>query len=174
VAGVIAIAGPAGQLAALDRLAAGAAGDRGGVQQPPLVTPGRAGHGQGLADGGDQGGGPPQAAVVGGLAAHIGKQVPESGVDRAQPAPFGAVAQQHLSDGQTDQLSVRQLGWVAWSPAGLQQLINGDVQCGDEVVETGVHEASSEVDVATATPTLGGLVSLVTARHPQPQSTSVI
>jgi hypothetical protein len=37
-----------------------------------------------------------------------------------------------------------------------------------------VHEASSEVDVATATPTLGGLVSLVTARHPQPQSTSVI
>jgi hypothetical protein len=51
---------------------------------------------------------------------------------------------------------------VAGSTAGFQQLVDGDVQCDDEVVETGVHEASSEVDVALATPTLGGLVSPVT------------
>jgi hypothetical protein len=63
---------------------------------------------------------------------------------------------------------------VARSPAGLQQLVDGDVQCDDEVVETGVHGASSEVDVAIATPTLGGLVSLVTPGRPNPNTTSVI
>jgi hypothetical protein len=57
---------------------------------------------------------------------------------------------------------------VARAPAGFQPLVDGDVQCDDEVVETGVHEASLEVDVAKATPTLGGLVSLVTPRHLDP------
>jgi hypothetical protein len=50
----------------------------------------------------------------------------------------------------------------------------GDLQCDDEVVEGGVHEASEEVDVATATPTLGGLVSAVTPQHPRSQSESII
>jgi hypothetical protein len=95
-------------------------------------------------------------------------------VDRAQPAAFGVVAEQDLGDGQADELAVGQLGWVARSSAGLQQLVDGDVQCDDEVVETGVHEASLEVDVARATPTLGGLVTLVTPSHPQPNTTSVI
>jgi hypothetical protein len=59
---------------------------------------------------------------------------------------------------------------VAW----FEQVVDGDVQCDDEVVEGGVHGASLEVDVAMATPTLGGLVSVVTPRRPQPDSTSVI
>jgi hypothetical protein len=63
---------------------------------------------------------------------------------------------------------------VARSPAGFQQLVDGDVQCDDEVVETGVHKASPEVDVAMATPTLGGLVLLVTSRPPPPDTASVI
>jgi hypothetical protein len=37
-----------------------------------------------------------------------------------------------------------------------------------------VHEASLEVDVAEATPTLGGLVLPVTPRPPRPNTTSVI
>jgi hypothetical protein len=61
---------------------------------------------------------------------------------------FGAGAEQHLGDGQTDQFGVRQLGRSSWSPAWAQQLVDGDVQCDDEVVETGVHGASLEVDVA--------------------------
>ena len=93
---------------------------------------------------------------------------------RSQPAAFGAVAEQDLGDGQAEELAVGQLGWVAWSAAGLQQLVDGDVQCDDEVVETGVHGASPEVDVAIATPTLGGLVLPVTPRHPRPNTTSVI
>src|SRR5918996_1646476 len=120
VATVIAVAGPAGQRRTLAGLAALPTGDRGGVQQPPLVTPGRTG------------------------------------------------------DRQTDQLGVRQPRRPARSAAGFQQLIDGDVECDDEVVETGVHEASLEVDVALATPTLGGLVTLVIPRRPRPNSASVI
>jgi hypothetical protein len=37
-----------------------------------------------------------------------------------------------------------------------------------------VHEASLEVDVARATPTLGGLVCVVTARRPHSDSESII
>jgi hypothetical protein len=158
MAGVAAIPGPAGQLAAVDRLTAGAAGDRGGVQQPPLVAPRRRADRQGVQELGDQRGRPAQPAVVGGLAADIGEQVPQPATDGAQPAPFGVIAQQHLGDGQADELGVRQPRRPARSAAGLQQVINGDVECGDEVVETGVHGASLEVDVARATPTLGGLV----------------
>src|SRR5829696_2212458 len=174
VAAVIAIAGPAGQVAAAHGLAAGAAGDRGGVQQPPGVTPRRRADGHRVQDLGGQGGGPTQAAVVGGLAAHVGEQVPQPLGDRPQPAAFGVVAEQDLGHGQAKELAVGQPGWPAGAVAGLQQLVDGDVQCDDEVVETGAHEASLEVDVAKATPTLGGLVSLVTPRHPRPNTTSVI
>jgi len=79
-----------------------------------------------------------------------------------------------LGDRQADELAVGQPGWPARPAAGLQQLIDGDVECDDEVVETGVHEASLEVDVATATPTLGGLACVVTTRRPHTDSTSVI
>jgi hypothetical protein len=77
--------------------------------------------------------------------------------------------EQDLGDRQADQLGVRQArlaARMAGAGVGPQQLVDGDVQCGDEVVETGAHEASLEVDVARATPTLGGLVSVVTARRP--------
>jgi hypothetical protein len=100
--------------------------------------------------------------------------VAESGVDRAQPVAFGVVAEQDLGDRQAEEFGVAEFGWPAWSAPGFQQLVDGDIQCDDEVVETGVHEASQEVDVAFATPTLGGLVSRVTSRHPRPNTASVI
>jgi hypothetical protein len=37
-----------------------------------------------------------------------------------------------------------------------------------------VHEASLEVDVAFATPTLGALVCVVTPQHPRPSSEAII
>jgi len=55
-----------------------------------------------------------------------------------------------------------------------EQLVDGDVQCHDQGVEIGVHEASLEVDVAFATPTLGALVSVVTPRQPRPSSEAII
>jgi hypothetical protein len=108
------------------------------------------------------------------LAADVGEQVPQPVGDRPQPATLGVIAQQHLRDRQADQLGVRQPGPAARPAAGFQQLVDGDVQCDDEVVEGGVHEASLEVDVAEATPTLGGLVCVVTTRRPHTDSTSVI
>jgi hypothetical protein len=87
---------------------------------------------------------------------------------------LGAGTQQDLGDGQADQFGIRQLGRPARAEPWAQQLVDGDVQCDDEVVETGVHEASPEVDVATATPTLGGLVSVVTSQRPHTDSESTI
>jgi hypothetical protein len=94
-------------------------------------------------------------------------------VNGPQPAALGVIAQQDLGDRQTDQLGVRQPRRSARPTAGFQQLIDGDVECDDEVVEVGAHAASSEVDVAVATPTLGDLALFVIyCRHPD--STSLI
>jgi hypothetical protein len=93
------------------------------------------------------------------------------------PAVLVVAAQQDLGDGQADQLAVGQPRLAAGTPTpwvGAQQLVDGDVQCDDEVVETGAHEASLEVDVAQATPTLGGLVFVVTTRRPRSDSESII
>jgi hypothetical protein len=48
------------------------------------------------------------------------------------------------------------------------------VQCDDEVVEDGAHEASLEVSVVVATPILGDLASCVTGSHSHPDAVSVI
>ena len=98
-------------------------------------------------------------------------------VAQPQPAVLAVAAQQHLGDRQADQLAVGQPRLAAGTPAswvGAQQLVDGDVQCDDEVVETGAHGASLEVDVATATPTLGSPVSVVTAPRPHSDSESII
>ena len=78
---------------------------------------------------------------------------------------FGAGAEQDLGDRQADQFGVGQLGWVAWSQAWAQQVVDGDVQCGDEVVEVGAHK-TPKVDVAVATPILGDLALPLTVQHP--------
>ena len=93
------------------------------------------------------------------------------------PAVLAVAAEQDLGDRQADQLGVRQARLAARMPAawvGPQQLVDGDVQCDDEGVQVGVHEASLEVDVAVATPTLGTLVSVVTPRRPRPSSEAII
>jgi hypothetical protein len=100
--------------------------------------------------------------------------VPEPLAGQAQPAPLGVAAEQHLGDRQADQLGVTELGPATRPDPRAEQVIDHDVECDDEGVEVGVHEASLEVDVAFATPTLGALVSVVTARHPQADSEAII
>jgi hypothetical protein len=100
--------------------------------------------------------------------------VPQPTADGAQPAALGVIAEQGLRDCQADELGVAELGSPAGPLAGFQQLVDGDLQCDDEVVETGEHEASLEVDVAGATPILGDLASCVTVSHSHPDSASVI
>jgi hypothetical protein len=84
--------------------------------------------------------------------------VAESLADQPQPAPFAVEPEQHLGDRYADQLGVTQLGLATRAAPGAEPVVDGDVQCRDEGVEVGVHEASQEVDVAFATPTLGALV----------------
>jgi hypothetical protein len=164
----------AGQRRALDPLAGGRTRHRGGVDQPQLVPPARRPRRQVLNGERDQGRGPAQPPVVGRGGRQVREQVPQPAAGKAQPAPLGAEPEQDLSDRQADQLGVAELGWPAWPGPGAEQLVDGDVQCDNEGVEVGVHEASQEVDVATATPTLGALVLVVTPRHPRPSSETII
>jgi hypothetical protein len=55
-----------------------------------------------------------------------------------------------------------------------EQVVDHDVQCDTEGVEIGVHEASQEVDVASATPTLGALALVVTPADPPLDSEAII
>jgi hypothetical protein len=100
--------------------------------------------------------------------------VPEPLGGEAQPAPLGAEPEQDLGDGEADQLGVAEPGRPAWPGSRANQVVDGDVQCHDEGVEVGVHGASQEVDVASATPTLGALVLLVTPRRPRLDSEAII
>lgn len=88
-------------------------------------------------------------------------------VREAQPVRLAGEPEQHLCDRQADQLGVGQQRWPTQPPAVGQQVVDGDVQCGDEVVKTGVHEVL-RVDVAVATPSLDGLASFT----PQPTPTT--
>src|SRR5215216_3940570 len=169
VALAVAIAGVAGQLRALDGLPRRRTRQRGGVDQPQLVAPAWRMGGDVLDGQADQGGGAAQPPVVGRWGRQVGKQVAQPLVGEPQPAPLGAEPEQDLGDGQTDQLSIGEFGSPSGPATRAEQLIDGDIQCDDEGVEVGVHEAS-KVDVADATPTLGTLANVVTARHPQPDS----
>jgi hypothetical protein len=114
-----------------------------------------------------------QPLVIGALAWQVGEQVAEPGVREPKPAPLGCKAEEDLGDRQADQLGIAELGAAAGAKPWAKQVVDGDVQCGDEVVETGVHGASLEVDVAKATPTLGDLVLSVTGRPLHQQSESM-
>ena len=174
MAAVIAVGGLAPQGRALDRLAGGSTWQGRGVQQPEPIAPRRRADRQVSQREHHQVSGSAQALVVAGLAGQIREQVAQPVMGEPQPVALGAGAQQHLGNGQADQLSVAELWRAAWAEPWTNQLVDGDVQCGDEVVETGVHEASLEVDVARATPTLGDLASLVTAQHHRPDSESIV
>jgi hypothetical protein len=100
--------------------------------------------------------------------------VAQAAASEPQPAALGVAAQQDLGDGQTDEFGVGQLGAATRSLTGAEQLVDHDVQCDNEGVEVGVHEASLEVDVASATPTLGALVSVVTPQDPVLDSEAII
>jgi hypothetical protein len=77
------------------------------------------------------------------------------GVGMAQPAPFGGIAQDRLQHRKGDELGIGDLGsepdpGTLGKPfrMGLEQVVHLYVQCRDEVVEGGVHEAFSKVDDA--------------------------
>ena len=149
MAGAVAVLGPPRQHRACGGLAGAATVHRGGVGDPDVVGPQRRVGRHHPNDVADELGGAAQALVVAGLAGQVGKQVAQVAAGVAQPAGLGGEAQQRLQDRNGDQLGVGELGrnadaWPPWCQFGclLQQVVDGDVQCGGEGVQVGVHRAS--------------------------------
>lgn len=66
--------------------------------------------------------------------------------------------EEHLGDGERDELSVGELRRCP-RPASLwQEIVQPDIKCRDEGVEVGAHEAS-KVDIAVATSDFGALTN---------------
>lgn len=148
VGGAVPVLGPPGQLGSLDGGAGAGALDGGGVGQPQGVVPDAGGSSQGGDEPGHGAAQGAQALVPSGLARDTGKHGPKVLAGVTQPVPLAGVAQQGLHDGQGDDLGIAGAGnqTHAWSGRGEvrvgdEQIVDGDVQCGGEGLQVGVHES---------------------------------
>src|SRR5215207_1016973 len=152
-----AVAGVARQLRAARGLARLAAGDRGAIERSEVVAKRRRADGQVRDDPRDRGRERAQALVVARLLRQIRKQMPEPVARQREELPVIRQPQEHLRDGQRDELGVGDPRRAAGPLPAWQEIVNPHVKCRDEGVEVGEHEASL-VDVAIATPPFGALV----------------
>lgn len=72
---------------------------------------------------------------------------------QAQKAPLGVAVQEDLRHSERDELGVGDLWAPACTGTRRQEIVHQHVKCGEQAVKVGVHEATSVVDVAIATPT---------------------
>jgi hypothetical protein len=151
--GAIPVGGPARELGALDGLTGGSARHRCGVQQPQTVVERRGDPRQLVDEQTDLRGELAQTLVIAGLFGDVGKQVSESLAGETQKPPLGMASQHDLRDGERDELRVGDLWATPCTLTGRQEIVHQHVKCGEQAVKVGVHEATSMVDVAIATPT---------------------
>lgn len=71
----------------------------------------------------------------------------------AQKPPLGVTIQEDLRHSERDELRVGDLWAPACTLTHRQEIVHQHVKCGEQAVKVGVHEATSVVDVALATPT---------------------
>ena len=147
-----------GQVAAPCGLARLSARHRGAVQQPQVVAERRAGHGELGDDPRDRRRQGAQALVVAGLLWQVREQVPQPPPGERQELPVVWNGQEHLRDGQRDELGVGDPRRTPRTCALGQEIVHAHVKCREQSVEVGEHETTSVVDVAIATPPFGALV----------------
>jgi hypothetical protein len=132
----------AGQLGSAGGLARLAAGHRGAVEQPQPVTEGRRFEDHLVEQPDDLRGQRADALVVAGLLGQIGKQMTQPPASEREKPPVAWTVQQHLSDGQADQLSVGDPWRMTPTATRQQDVIGKDVESNEERVEAGGHRAS--------------------------------
>ena len=113
------------------------------------------------------------ALVVAGLLGQIDKQVPQAPTRERQELAVVGDSQEHLRDGQRDELSISDPWRTARPLPRGQQIVDTHVKCRDEGVEVGVHEAS-KVDVATSNASFGALVMSPCGQRARSNSESTI
>jgi hypothetical protein len=82
--------------------------------------------------------------------------------------------QQDLRDRERDELTGTDPCRPANTPSAGQEIIHEHEKCREKVVKVGVHEATSVVDVALATPTFDGLLMSPITRSTNRDLESVI
>ncbi len=151
------IGGVTGELRAPRGFARLAARNRRRVKEPQPVAEGRRLHSELGDDARDRRRERPQALVIARLLGQVGEEVAQAPASEGKELAVVGDRQEHLRDGQCNELGVSDLRRPARpSPHG-QEIIDPHVKCGDEGVKVGEHEASL-VDVALATPSFGALV----------------
>ena len=98
-----------------------------------------------------------QPLVVAGLLGDVGEQMGKAPVGQAQKPPLRMALQEDLGDRQRDELGVGDLRATACTAACRQEIVRQHVKSGEQAVEVGVHQATSVVDVAVATPAFDSL-----------------
>ncbi len=79
--------------------------------------------------------------------------MPQPTARETQKPPLGMAVQQDLRDRERDELGVGDPWAPACTPTCWQEIVHQHIKCGEQAVKVGVHEATSVVDVALATPT---------------------
>jgi hypothetical protein len=100
-------------------------------------------------------GGCSQTLVVGGLSWQVGEEVAEPTAREPQPAALRVAAEQELSDGQADQLGIRE--------ARRSTRALSDAKLDEEVVDFDVEGRDEGVELRCHTSLFGALALLVTA-----------
>ena len=79
--------------------------------------------------------------------------MPKPPAGEAQKPTLRRAMQEHLGDGERDELGVGDPWETACAGPRRQEIVHQHVKCREQAVKVGEHEATSVVDVALATPT---------------------
>ena len=165
VRGAVAIAGPSGQIRAVDRRPRHPARHRGGVHDPAVIQPEVTRPGQHADHPLDQAEPGPQPLVITGLLRQVREHASQVLAGVTQPVRFGGEAQQRLRHRQAHQLGVGQYRRPAQPARSSQFVVDLHVQCGDEGLDVVGHTPANETLTLYGSPDFG-LTRLGAASRP--------